>query len=119
MNSEAKFSKVYCEGVNQCFLRSANFKDDVIRNFYNLKFQEFQKFGDNGDFLRRDHSTSFFHREKPNVLDKLDFADRADFPEEHSEKGDFAEEHLERADFAEEHSERGDFTKEHSERWEN
>ena len=55
MNSEAKFSKVYCEGVNQCFLMPADFKDDVMRNFYNLKFEKFQKFGENADFLREDN----------------------------------------------------------------
>ena len=41
INSEAKFRKVYREGINKCFLMPAEFKDDAMRNFFRRKFEEF------------------------------------------------------------------------------
>ena len=43
MNSEAKFIKVYTDGVKKCFLMPADFKDDAMRNFYSVKFKEFEE----------------------------------------------------------------------------
>ena len=41
INSEAKFTKVYREGVSKCFLMPAEFKDDTMRNFFRAKFEDF------------------------------------------------------------------------------
>ena len=41
INSGAKFKKVYREGARKCFLMPAEFKDDVIRNFFRVKFEQF------------------------------------------------------------------------------
>ena len=41
INSEAKFIKVYTEGINKCFLMPAEFNDDAMRTFFSGKFDEF------------------------------------------------------------------------------
>ena len=69
INSEAKFTKVFREGINKCFLMPAEFKDDAMRNFYRGKFEEFVN-GSNGDHRKNmlnDYSTS--------AIKKADFAE--------------------------------------------
>ena len=39
INSEAKFRKVFREGINKCFLMPAEFKDDAMRNFSEVRLR--------------------------------------------------------------------------------
>ena len=39
INSEAKFRKVYTEGVSKCFLMPAEFKDEAMRKYFRVKFE--------------------------------------------------------------------------------
>ena len=41
INSEAKFSKVYRKGISKCFLMPAEFRDDTMRKFFRMKFEQF------------------------------------------------------------------------------
>ena len=43
INSEAKFTKVYAEGVNKCFLMPAEFKNEAMRKFFSHKFDQFRE----------------------------------------------------------------------------
>ena len=80
INSDAKFTKVYREGVSKCFLMPAEFKDDAMRNFYRVKYQEFVDNTGNFSLKIDDHKEHFFDGRRRSV----------------SENVDFAEEHLER-----------------------
>ena len=80
INSEAKFARVHRDGISKCFLMPAEFKDDTMRNFFRVKFEEF-------------------------VVGSVEFVMKADayrgsFLSDHScnasQNADFAEEHLER-----------------------
>ena len=79
INSEAKFTKVFRQGINKCFLMPAEFKDDAMRKFFKVKFQEFVKDSVNlindGDHIR-------------NSLTDLnsDASEKAEFAEEHTER---------------------------------
>ena len=52
INREAKFTKVFIEGVSRCFLMPAEFRDDTMRNFFRVKFEEFVD--STGNFTGRD-----------------------------------------------------------------
>ena len=80
INNEAKFSKVYREGVNKCFLMPAEFKDDAMRNFFRVKFEEFLGTAKSCVMTDHDHDNNLFDVRSCSV----------------SESVDFAEEHLER-----------------------
>ena len=45
INSEAKFTKLYTKGVSKCFLMPVEFKDEAMREFYRLKFDQFRNSG--------------------------------------------------------------------------
>ena len=78
INSEAKFTKVYREGISKCFLMPSEFKDDAMRNFFRLKFEEFIK--SSGNFIVEDDDRrgSFLS------CGKYSASEEADFSEEHS-----------------------------------
>ena len=67
INSEAKFTKVYREGGKKCFLMPAEFKDDAMRNFFRVKFEEFcdssARFMRSGD----DHSENLFSSRRRSI----------------------------------------------------
>ena len=74
INSEAKFTKVFKEGINKCFLMPAEFKDDAMRNFFRGKFEEFVN-GSNGD-----------HRKNMLIDYSSSAIEKADFGEVHTER---------------------------------
>ena len=80
INSEAKFTKVYREGVSKCFLMPAEFRDDAMRNFFRVKFEEFVDTSGNLVMKDKDHRMNFLNSRSSRA----------------PENADFAEEHLER-----------------------
>ena len=72
INREAKFSKVYIEGVSRCFLMPAEFRDDTMRNIFRVKFEEFVD--GTGNFTGRDDDMKDFSPgPKRSALGKIDF----------------------------------------------
>ena len=78
INSEAKFTKVYREGIRKCFLMPSEFKDDAMRNFFRFKFDEFVSSSANFIMKDDDHRSSFLS------FSKYSASGKADFSEEHS-----------------------------------
>ena len=80
INSEAKFTKVYREGNSKCFLMPAEFSDDIMRNFFRVKFEQFVDSSGSVIMKDDDHRVSFLNNRSTKA----------------PEDADFAEEHLER-----------------------
>ena len=80
INSEAKFTKVYREGMSKCFLMPAEFKDDVMRNFFTVKYEEF--INSSGVVIMKDDD----YRERLFSGQNSRAQENADFAEEHSER---------------------------------
>ena len=75
-NSDAKFKKVYREGIAKCFLMPAEFKDDEMRNFYRVKFEQFLDNSVNLINMKDgDHSDSFWSGRNCGSLENADFAE--------------------------------------------
>ena len=75
-NSNAKFKKVYREGITKCFLMPAEFKDDEMRNFYRVKFEQFLDNSGNLTIMKDgDHSGSFWSGRNCGSLENADFAE--------------------------------------------
>ena len=80
INSEAKFRKVFREGINKCFLMPAEFKDDAMRNFFRRKFEEFVNDSVNPFTKNSDHMSNFLTDCSSNA------SENADFAKEHTER---------------------------------
>ena len=80
INGEAKFTKVFREGINKCFLIPAEFKDDARRKFFKGRFKEFVNDSVNPRIYDGDHINSSLTDRYSNALEKADFA------EEHRER---------------------------------
>ena len=90
INSEAKFIKVYTEGVSKCFLMPAEFKDEAMRKFFQLKFEQFRTSG------------SKLSKKVANInlvgVQTEGVSEEADFCKEHLERRKAQEEYLRRHD---------------------
>ena len=75
INSEAKFTKVYREGASKCFLMPAEFKDDAIRDFFRVKFEEFCNSSRRVMRSGEDHSENLFSSRRGSITGKADFAE--------------------------------------------
>ena len=73
INSEAKFTKVYREGVSKCFLMPAEFRDDVMRNFFRVKFEEFADISGNLIMKDKNHTMSFLSSRSSSPSVNADF----------------------------------------------
>ena len=80
INSEAKFTKVYREGTSKCFLMPAEFSDDIMRNFFRVKFEQFVDSSGSVSMKDDDYRGSFLNNRSTKA----------------PKDADFAEEHLER-----------------------
>ena len=75
INSEAKFAKVYREGASFCFLMPVEFKDDVIRDFFAVKFEDFVT-GEKTCIMKDDeHSENLIGCRSSRMLEKVDFGE--------------------------------------------
>ena len=80
INSDAKFTKVYRDGITKCFLMPAEFKDDTMRNFFRVKFEDFVDGAVNFTMKDGDHKRSFLSGSSYSSVEYADFA------EEHFER---------------------------------
>ena len=86
INSEAKFTKVYTEGVSKCFLMPAEFKDEAMRKYFIVKFEQFRE---NGSHLsRKAVEVNLVDIQTESSPHKMDFA------EEHSGRRNLQHEYL-------------------------
>ena len=90
INKDAKFTKVYREGVKKCFLMPSEFKDDEMRTFFRAKFQQFVRSSENL-IMKDGHRKNIMNGPSCSTL----------------ENADFAEEHLERRKFQLEYARNG------------
>ena len=80
INSEAKFIKVYREGISKCFLMPAEFTDDTIRNFFRIKFEQFVNSSRGVAVEDNNYSGSILSSQMSQVHEN------ADFSKEHSKR---------------------------------
>ena len=80
INSDAKFAKVYREGITKCFLMPAEFKDDTMRNFFRSKFEDFVNGPVNYTMKDGDHKLGYLCGSSSSSVENADFA------EEHFER---------------------------------
>ena len=73
INKEAKFNKVYRENSNECFLMPAEFKNQAMRNFFRLKFEQFNNiFGH--EMKDADAFGKILEDSRVSMREELDFA---------------------------------------------
>ena len=87
INSEAKFRKVYAEGVSKCFLMPAEFKDEAMRNFFRVKFEQFRESG--SKLGKKVTNLNLGGVQEKSIAQEMDFA------EEHLERRSVQEQYLE------------------------
>ena len=80
INREAKFTKVFREGINKCFLMPAEFKDDTMRTFFRCKFEEFINDSVNSNIKHGNRIRNFLSTRSSDAFEN------ADFEEEHEER---------------------------------
>ena len=88
INSEAKFTKVFAEDVNKCFLMPAEFKDEAMRNFFRIKFKQFRE---NGSKLgKKVADVNMEHIQTERIPHEIDFS------QEHLERKSLQHQYLRR-----------------------
>ena len=75
INSEAKFTKVFREGINKCFLMPAEFKDDTMRTFFRCKFEEFINDSVNSHIKHGNRISNFMSTRSSDAFENADFED--------------------------------------------
>ena len=78
INSDAKFRKVYTEGASKCFLMPAEFKDEAMRKYFRVKFEQFRESG--SALCTKEVEVNFVGVQEESNPQEMDFA------EEHSER---------------------------------
>ena len=73
INSEAKFTKVYREGISKCFLMPAEFRDETMRNFFRNKFEQFVNSSRGVTVEDSNYSDSNLSVQKSRVHENADF----------------------------------------------
>ena len=80
INSEAKFTKVYREGISNCFLMPSEFSDDTMRNSFRIKFEQFVNSSRGVTMEHNNYRASILSVQKSIVHENVDF------PIEHSKR---------------------------------